>query len=296
VSTYKLTLSQREVLEALIKLYEEKRRLIKSREIAELINKDEGTVRNIILSLKSLGLVESKTGPTGGYMPTLKAYEIIRGVSIQVPVRLRKEGKELNITVTSIELLDMLNPEGCRAILKVQGRLRDELQVGDVVEIGPTKMANIKIEGVVTHIDYATKQVGLRVLRLLSIPRIPVREIAHMGNLITITPDATIIEAARKMVEHKVKGLPVIDGEEKLIGIITQSDVARAIADGKVNAKVEEYMSRPPITVREDSDILEAIDIMNSRNIGRVIVVDSKGRMTGIVTRTDILKFIAGLR
>ncbi len=296
MSSYKLTLSQREVLEALIKLYEEKRRLIKSREIAELINKDEGTVRNIILSLKSLGLVESKTGPTGGYMPTLKAYEVIRGVSIQVPVKLRKEGRELNITVTSIEILDILNPEGCRAILKVQGRLRDELKVGDVVELGPTKMANMKIEGIVTHIDYATKQVGLKILRLLSIPRVSVREVAHIGELVTIHPKATIVEAARRMVEHKVKGLPVVDERGQLMGIITQSDIARAIAEGKINALVEDYMSRPPITVREDSDILEAIEIMNSRNIGRVIVLDSHGKMTGIVTRTDILKFIAGLR
>ena len=92
MAQYRLTISQREVLEALIRLYEQKRRLIKSKEIAELINRDEGTVRNIILSLKSLGLVESKTGPSGGYMPTLKAYEVMKGAVTQMPVRLRKDG------------------------------------------------------------------------------------------------------------------------------------------------------------------------------------------------------------
>lgn len=52
--------------------------MIKSKEVADVINKDEGTVRNIILSLKVLGLIDSKPGPNGGYMPTLKAYEVIK--------------------------------------------------------------------------------------------------------------------------------------------------------------------------------------------------------------------------
>ncbi|HIP85923.1 MAG TPA: HTH domain-containing protein, partial [Pyrodictium sp.] len=103
-------MSQREILEALVRLYEKHRRLIKSKEIAEVTGRDEGTVRNIILSLKSLGLVESKTGPSGGYMPTLKAYEVLRGTITQIPVKLKKDGRELDITVVGIELLDIFNP------------------------------------------------------------------------------------------------------------------------------------------------------------------------------------------
>ncbi|ABM79992.1 CBS domain-containing protein [Hyperthermus butylicus] len=293
---YKLTMSQREVLEALIRLYDERRRLIKSKEIAELVNKDEGTVRNIILSLKSLGLVESKTGPTGGYMPTLKAYEIIRGIPVQLPVKLKKAGKELDIPVTTIEILDMLNPEGCRAILRVQGRIRGEINVGDKVEIGPTKIANVRIEGEVTHIDLATKQIGIKITRLISVPRIPVGEIASIGNIITIEPDATIKDAAKLMIERRVKGLPVIDSRGRLIGIITQTDIAKAVAEGRIDATVKEYMSFPVITIRSDEDIGDAIELMNLRDIGRLVVTDSEGKPIGIITRTDILKFIAGLR
>ena len=51
-------------------------------------------------------------------------------------------------------------------------------------------------------------------------------------NLITISPYATIGQAAEVMLEHKVSGLPVVDGEMKLVGIITESDIFRMVVQG----------------------------------------------------------------
>ncbi|MEM3410340.1 MAG: Rrf2 family transcriptional regulator, partial [Fervidicoccaceae archaeon] len=109
---YELTQTQREVLMALIELYERHKRLIKSIEIAEMIGKDEGTVRNVISSLRSLGLLESKTGPMGGYVPTLKARELMKstGIIAYGSLKIKKDGKETNITAFSVEILDILNP------------------------------------------------------------------------------------------------------------------------------------------------------------------------------------------
>jgi predicted transcriptional regulator len=61
-----LSFTQREILRALVKLYDKTQRLVKSTDIAKELGKDDGTIRNVILSLKSLGLIESKTGPRGG--------------------------------------------------------------------------------------------------------------------------------------------------------------------------------------------------------------------------------------
>ncbi len=291
--SYRLTMSQREVLEALIKLYEKQKRMVKSKEIAELINRDEGTVRNIILSLKSLGLVESKTGPTGGYMPTLKAYEVLRGAVVHVPIRLQKDGRELDLTVTSIELMDVFNPEGSKALLKAYGDF-SEVQVGDIVALGPSPLARVVIEGEVTHVDPTSGQISLRILRIVAIPQIPIGKIATR-NPITLTPDTSIRVAAAMFNARRIKGAPVVDSENRLVGIITQSDITRAIAEGNLNARVEDYMSKPVITIRENEDLTRAIQLMNERGIGRLIVVDDAGRMIGIVTRTDILKYIAGL-
>ncbi len=290
---YKLTLSQREVLEALIKLYEQKKRLVKSKEIAALINRDEGTVRNIILSLKSLGLVESKTGPSGGYMPTLKAYEIVKGTMTQIPVKIKKDGKELDITIIGMELLDVLNPEGGRAILRVHGDVRRLLRPGDRIEIGPTPLVGVRIEGEVIHVDTVSSQVSIRITRMVSIPKIPVSEIATPKPF-TVNPDQELKKVARELVVRRIRGAPVVEGE-KIVGVITLTDIGRAFAEGKVDAKVKDYMSSPAITVRDSDDILKAIDLMNRHSIGRLPVVDATGHLVGIVTKTDIMKFIAGL-
>jgi len=77
-----LSSTQREILLALVELYNRQKKMIKSKEVADMISKDEGTVRNIILSLKVLGLVDSKPGPNGGYLPTLKAYEFIKNPTL----------------------------------------------------------------------------------------------------------------------------------------------------------------------------------------------------------------------
>ena len=291
---YKLSQAQREVLEALVKLYEKYRRLIKSKEIAEIVKKDEGTVRNIISGLKSLGLVESKTGPSGGYMPTLKAFEVIRGsLAAEVPVPIKKNGRRVDVYVTNVELLDLLNPEGIRALLRVQGNI-EELAPGDKIQIGPMPYTRLVIEGVVSYIDRYARQVSVEVSRLASIPREIVGRIATR-NIITLNPEMSIREAAATLSKHMIRGAPVTDKEGRLRGIITLTDIARAVAEGRIDAKVEEYMSREVITVREDQDVLDAVKLMNRYRIGRLVVVDAKGKIVGIVTRTDILRFIAGL-
>ncbi len=290
---YRLTPSQREVLEALVRLYERYRRMIKSREIAEVVRKDEGTVRNIILSLKSLGLVESKTGPAGGYVPTLKAYEVLRGETTYVPLRLRKDGREVDVIVMNVELLDIFNPEGGKALLKAYGSI-EEIRVGDTVSIGPTPLARLTIEGVVTHVDYSSGQLVLRVKRIAAVPPVEVGAIATR-NPITVRPDDEIRVVAALLTSRRIKGVPVVDDSGRLVGIITQADIVRALAEGKTDARVRDYMSSPVITIREDEDLLKAIRVMSERGIGRLVVVDEAGRLVGIVTRTDILKYIAGL-
>jgi len=289
---YRLTRTQREVLEALVKLYEKNRRMVKSKEIADLIGRDEGTVRNIVLSLKSLGLIESKTGPTGGYMPTLKAYEILRGVLMPVALRLRKRGEDIGVTVIGVELLDPFNPTGGKAVFRVYGDL-SRLSIGDIVSIGPTPFARIVIEGEVVFVDATTSQVSVVVRRLVSIPRIEVGKLTSR-RVITVEPDQKLGEVAAILSAKRIKGAPVVEGD-RLVGIITQTDIVRAVAENNLDARVRDYMSSPVVTIREDEDMLKAVELMNEKMVGRLVVVDAEGRLVGIITRTDILKYIAGL-
>ncbi len=289
---YRLTRSQREVLEALVKLYERNKRMVKSKEIADLIGRDEGTVRNIVLSLKSLGLIESKTGPTGGYMPTVKAYEVLRGALMPVALKLKKRGEDTGITVVGVELLDPFNPAGGKAVFRVYGDL-SKLSIGDTVSIGPTPFARIIIEGEVVFVDATTSQVSIVVRRLVSIPKVEVKRLTSR-RVITVEPSQRLSEVAAILSAKRIKGAPVVE-DDKLVGMITQSDIIRAVAENNLDARVSDYMSSPVVTIREDEDLLKAVELMNNKMVGRLVVVDSNGRLVGIITRTDILKYIAGL-
>ncbi|MGB9785264.1 MAG: CBS domain-containing protein [Fervidicoccaceae archaeon] len=291
---YELSQTQREVLMALITLYEKNKRLVKSVEIAEMIGKDEGTVRNIISSLRSLGLLESKTGPMGGYVPTLKARELIKstGIVSYGSLKIKKENKETNITAFSVEILDILNPAGGRAIIKASGNF-DEIKEGDIIRIGPTSYNRILIDGEVQHIDRAMGQIAIVIKRLVSIPKESVGDVATK-NLITLSPQISLKEASGLLFKEKIRGAPVIDGE-RIVGIITTTDIAKAFSEGNIKAKVEDYMRRHVVTIREDEDIMDAVRLMELHGVGRLIVVNAIGEPRGIVTRTDILKRISAI-
>ena len=104
----------------------------------------------------------------------------------------------------------------------------------------------------------------------------------------TISPDATIEEAAQQMRDGDYGVLPVGD-DENLIGIITDRDIAiRAVAEGKdVDTPVSEVMSEGVVCANEDDSVEEAAQIMSDHQIRRLPVVDSDGKLIGIVSIGD---------
>ncbi|AWR94656.1 CBS domain-containing protein [Acidianus brierleyi] len=291
-----LSSTQKEILLALTELYNREKKMIKSKEVADMISKDEGTVRNIILSLKVLGLVESKPGPNGGYLPTLKAYEFIKNPTV-TPIldklSLYRGNIETDIKVDNIELLDITNPSGNKVILKVSGDLR-KLRAGDSVRFGPTPYSRLVIEGVVIHADDTRKEVAIDVKRMISVPKEKVKNIIGK-KLVTLKPEMSLKEASMILYKEGIRGAPVISDGEKVAGIITTADIIKAFFEGNYSSKVSDYMKKDVITINDEDDVLEAVRKMVIYNVGRLLVVDSMQRVIGIVTRTDILKSIAGL-
>ncbi|MEM3322824.1 MAG: CBS domain-containing protein [Metallosphaera sp.] len=291
-----LSSTQREILLALIELYNRQKKMIKSKEVADMISKDEGTVRNIILSLKVLGLVDSKPGPNGGYLPTLKAYEFVKNPSI-IPIldklSLYRGNIETDVKVENIELLDITNPSGNRVILKISGDTK-KIRPGDNVRLGPTPYSRLVIEGVVLNEEEERREIIIDVKRMISIPKERVKNIISK-RLISLKPNMTLKEAAGILYSAGIRGAPVLDDNSNVTGIITTADLMRAFYDGNLNALVSDYMKRDVITIKEDDDIMEAVKKMVTYNVGRLLVMDAINRVTGMVTRTDILKSIAGL-
>lgn len=118
------------------------------------------------------------------------------------------------------------------------------------------------------------------------IDRIPVMEIMSKPTLISLY--ASIKRAAQIMLKKDIWALPVVDAEEKLVGIITRTDITRAYAEkyyGK--AKVKEYMDKNPPVASPTHTLYYIGELLATTNIGRIIIVDGE-KPVGIITETDI--------
>lgn len=291
-----LTSVQKEILQSLINLYRKSEgKSIKGEEIAEIMNRNPGTIRNQMQSLRSLGLVKGVPGPRGGYKPTIKAYHTLNitdsNKETQVPIY--KEGKLVeDLSVTKIEFTSIPHPGECEAAIKAVGNIKN-LDLGDQVRIGPTPVNKLVVDGVVVGRDDMDNILLLDTTGIRSIPKKKVIEVATQ-DLLTLPASLQIRTAASILSKEEIEGAPVIrDGS--IVGVLTLSDITRALAEDKQDMKVEDIMSQRIITVEEEVTIADAIEVMNKNHIGRLIVVDADGNPTGIVTRTDLLDKIAGI-
>ena len=110
-------------------------------------------------------------------------------------------------------------------------------------------------------------------------------------HVITAESGSLASHAGVRMAVGKISGLPVVDSEKNLIGIVTEFDLVRALrADKDLAAtSVDELMTRDVISVQTDTPIDEVMEILERERILRVPVV-SEGNLVGVVSRSDILE------
>ena len=139
--------------------------------------------------------------------------------------------------------------------------------------------------------------------------RIPVRRIMKT-NVITIRPDALVADAAQVMEEFKIRRLPVVDEDECLVGIVTDSDVREGETADSVRSSYEpgieaewltvaDVMTPEVVTINVDAMVGELAATLAEHKVGGVPVVEPNARfpkrlsLVGIVTETDIFSLIA---
>ena len=108
-------------------------------------------------------------------------------------------------------------------------------------------------------------------------------------------PDETVEDAARKMAEHNIGSMPVVDEEMKLQGIFTERDLVRLVAEKSSSAlkmKLEEVMTRNPITASPDDPLPELAHKMIEHGIRHIPVVDEQGHLLGVVSIRRVLRHI----
>jgi hypothetical protein len=165
MSSIELTSSQKTILTALINLYRKQEEAVKGEDIAEEVNRNPGTIRNQMQSLKALQLVEGVPGPKGGYKPTANAYEALDVQTMDEPaaVPLYREGELVEgVNVEAVNLSSVHHPELCRAEITVQGSVRD-FKEGEQVNVGPTPLSKLVVTGTVDGTDDTNNVIILRI-------------------------------------------------------------------------------------------------------------------------------------
>ncbi|MDD2372146.1 MAG: CBS domain-containing protein [Syntrophomonadaceae bacterium] len=135
-------------------------------------------------------------------------------------------------------------------------------------------------------------------------------------DVITVIPEEKVDKAARILVDNKISGLPVVDADDHVVGIITEKDLIVRASELKVPfyltlfdsiifldnpirfnndikkytaSQVKDAMTRKVYVVEEDTPVSEIVEIMQKRAVNRVPVVRND-KLVGIITRNDILK------
>lgn len=109
------------------------------------------------------------------------------------------------------------------------------------------------------------------------------------ANPASCTADTPIRQVAQLMIDNDCGQIPVVDGDNRLVGVVTDRDiVVRLVAAGKSDAKAGDAMSKPCRSVAADSSVQDAVQLMESAKIRRVPVVDGDGRLAGIVSIADL--------
>ncbi len=138
--------------------------------------------------------------------------------------------------------------------------------------------------------------------------------------VITVGPTTTVRELAGILAEHRISGLPVVDEEDRVVGMVSEADII--VQDAELHfpyyiqlldsviylqsfhkfeerlhkmfgSQVKEIMSEEVLAISPDASVRDAATLMTDREINRLPVV-AEGKLVGIVTRHDIVQAIAG--
>ncbi|MHB8117541.1 MAG: CBS domain-containing protein [Methanothrix sp.] len=281
-----LTPVQRDILTALINIHRVEGRAVKGEEIAELIDRNPGTIRNQMQSLKALNLVEGVPGPKGGYRATGAAFEALNidatGDVVTVPV-IRNGVLMEGTTASEIIFNKVMHSQQCDGVVRIIGNIRD-FNVGDCIEVGPTPVNKLYIRGKVTGRDDTMSRLIFHIEEMISVPKVPVKGIARRA--VHISPSATLQEASRILVHNGVSEALVDDSSP---GLINMADITRAVADGRTNQEAREIMTRGFLTIDSEEPIYEAIKMLGRTGASQ-LVVSEQGVLWGFVSPSDLVK------
>lgn len=168
---------------------------------------------------------------------------------------------------------------------------------------------DVTLEDLVQINQLANKHAQLRQTEQLFVRDIMTRDV------VTVNADTSLRDAASLLLEMRISGLPVVDQQNKLVGLVTEADFLSAMGipshhpahslwqtletmfrykpvENNMPDKVAEIMSREIISLREDNNLHDVIDTMRRHHIKRVVITDEQQQVQGIITRSNLVRVL----
>ncbi len=126
-------------------------------------------------------------------------------------------------------------------------------------------------------------------------------------NVITVTPETSMLKASKLMKDHDIRRLPVLNGDGRVIGIVSDRDI-KAASPSKATTldahelyyllselKIKDVMTPDPVVVHDNDTIEKAALLLEQKNFGGLPVVSDTGNLVGIITVHDIFKLLVDI-
>ena len=116
-------------------------------------------------------------------------------------------------------------------------------------------------------------------------------------NVVSVKKDTPIFEAVKLLVENNISGLPVVEDDMTLVGVLSEKDVVDLFyqSEKAENKTVNDYMTEPPVHFTENSALVNICAFL-VKNIFRRVPITSEGKLIGIISVQDVLNSVLQLR
>ncbi|MGZ5011379.1 MAG: CBS domain-containing protein [Methylobacter sp.] len=116
--------------------------------------------------------------------------------------------------------------------------------------------------------------------------------------LVTLAKDSDVVDAVKKLLDHKITGAPVVDQAGRLLGMFSEKDVMNIVLEAAYNqsmtGKVGDYMTKEITSVDAESSIVDLAEKFQQTSV-RSFPVFLDHELVGIVSRTDVLRALASI-
>jgi CBS domain-containing protein len=116
-------------------------------------------------------------------------------------------------------------------------------------------------------------------------------------DVITVKTETPIINVLELIAEHNISGLPVVEDDMTLVGIVSEKDVLSLFYNNNNNDEttVDGFMTQPPLFFDEEESLMDVCDFLR-KNVFRRVPITSEGKLVGIISIRDVIEYILQLK